>query len=110
VLLTGRRTVRADALARSIPAPLTPCVMTPEVISSEPLPPVPMSPTPATTSREQQQQQHLAVAATVLQQAVDLVRARLTDDAQLTVSAKFLPGSTIGACVPRAAAPRALTA
>jgi hypothetical protein len=109
VLLTGRRTVRADALARSIPAPLTPCVMTPEVISSESLPPVPMSPTPATHSREQQQQ-HLAVAATVLQQAVDLVRNRLSEDSQLTVSAKFLPGSTIGACVPCAAAPRVLTA
>jgi hypothetical protein len=109
VFLTGRSTVRADALAHPIPAPLQPCVMTPEVISSEALPPLPMSPTTATNNHGQQQQ-HLAVAATVLQQAVDLVRNRLSEDSQLTVSAKFLPGSTIGACVPRAAAPRALTA
>lgn len=40
--------------------------------------------------------QLLAVSSTVLQQALDLVDNVLTDDDQLTVQSKYLPGSTIG--------------
>lgn len=36
------------------------------------------------------------VSTTVLQQALDLVENILTSDDQLTVTSKFLPGSTIG--------------
>lgn len=42
--------------------------------------------------------QLLAVAAAVLNQALDLVQNRLTDDSQLSVSAQHLAGSTIGVC------------
>ncbi len=41
--------------------------------------------------------QQLSVAKTVLLQAVDILDNYLTSDEQLTVSSKFLPGSTIGA-------------
>ncbi|KAF6766205.1 hypothetical protein DFP72DRAFT_865889 [Ephemerocybe angulata] len=40
--------------------------------------------------------QQLVVARTVLSQAVDLIDNHLTTDEQLTVSSKYLPGSTIG--------------
>jgi len=40
--------------------------------------------------------QLLSVSSTVLQQALDLVDNVLTDDNQLTVQSKYLPGSTIG--------------
>ncbi|KAH9487116.1 FK506-binding protein 5 [Psilocybe cubensis] len=40
--------------------------------------------------------QQIAVAKTVLLQAVDLVDNHLTSDEQLTVNSKHLPGSTIG--------------
>lgn len=39
----------------------------------------------------------VAVSATVLLQAVDLVANVLQDDAQLTHVSKYIPGSTIGA-------------
>lgn len=42
-------------------------------------------------------QQQLSVAKTVLLQAVDLLDNYLTSDDQLTISSKYLPGSTIGA-------------
>ncbi|KAF4572665.1 hypothetical protein EYR40_004254 [Pleurotus pulmonarius] len=48
------------------------------------------------TEQELQSQQLLAVARTVLEQAVDLVDNYLTSDDQLTVHSKSLPGSTIG--------------
>ncbi|KAF7437087.1 hypothetical protein PC9H_003921 [Pleurotus ostreatus] len=48
------------------------------------------------TEHELQSQQLLAVARTVLEQAVDLVDNYLTSDDQLTVHSKSLPGSTIG--------------
>ncbi|KAF8140025.1 hypothetical protein EV363DRAFT_1392947 [Boletus edulis] len=38
----------------------------------------------------------LSVSSTVLQQALDLVDNVLTDNDQLTVQSKYLPGSTIG--------------
>uniref|UniRef100_D8PN99 DinB-like domain-containing protein n=1 Tax=Schizophyllum commune (strain H4-8 / FGSC 9210) TaxID=578458 RepID=D8PN99_SCHCM len=38
----------------------------------------------------------LLVCKTVLQQGVDLLDKQLTEDAQLTMNSKFLPGSTIG--------------
>jgi len=38
----------------------------------------------------------LFVSSTILQQAVDLVDNVLTDNNQLTVQSKYLPGSTIG--------------
>lgn len=41
-------------------------------------------------------QQQLSVAKTVLLQAVDLLDNYLTSDEQLTISSKYLPGSTIG--------------
>lgn len=41
--------------------------------------------------------QQLFVAKTALLQAVDLLDNYLTSDEQLSVSSKFLPGSTIGA-------------
>lgn len=40
--------------------------------------------------------QLIAVATTVLQQAIDLVENVLTADDQLTTHSKYLPGSTIG--------------
>ncbi|KXN83576.1 hypothetical protein AN958_01141 [Leucoagaricus sp. SymC.cos] len=40
--------------------------------------------------------QQLSVARTVLLQAVDLLDNYLTSDEQLSVSSKYLPGSTIG--------------
>ncbi|TFK41348.1 hypothetical protein BDQ12DRAFT_679310 [Crucibulum laeve] len=40
--------------------------------------------------------QQLSVARTVILQAVDLLDNHLTSDEQLTVSSKYLPGSTIG--------------
>jgi hypothetical protein len=42
----------------------------------------------------------LAVATTILQQALDLVENVLTDDSQLTTPSKHLPGSTIGTLLP----------
>ncbi|KAF7784734.1 hypothetical protein Agabi119p4_899 [Agaricus bisporus var. burnettii] len=41
-------------------------------------------------------QQQLSVARTLLFQAVDILDNHLTSDEQLTVSSKYLPGSTIG--------------
>jgi hypothetical protein len=40
--------------------------------------------------------QLLAVAVTVLEQAIDLVENVLISDEQLTTQSKYLPGSTIG--------------
>ena len=40
--------------------------------------------------------QQLAVARTVLSQAVDLVDNYFTSDEQLTVHSQYMPGSTIG--------------
>jgi hypothetical protein len=40
--------------------------------------------------------QQLAVARTVLSQAVDLVDNHFTSDEQLTVHSQYMPGSTIG--------------
>lgn len=40
--------------------------------------------------------QQLAVARTVLSQAVDLVNNHFTSDEQLTVHSQYMPGSTIG--------------
>lgn len=42
----------------------------------------------------------LFVSSTVLQQALDLVDNVLTDNNQLTVQSKYLPGSTIGILLP----------
>ncbi|KIJ68654.1 hypothetical protein HYDPIDRAFT_106886 [Hydnomerulius pinastri MD-312] len=47
-------------------------------------------------SESTQLTQLLFVSTTVLQQALDLVTNVLTDDDQLTVQSKYLPGSTIG--------------
>lgn len=44
----------------------------------------------------QQLSELVFVSSTVLQQALDLVNNILTDDHQLTVQSKYLPGSTIG--------------
>ncbi|KAF8203247.1 hypothetical protein BJ912DRAFT_842448 [Pholiota molesta] len=41
-------------------------------------------------------EEQLAVAKTILAQAIDLVDKHLTSDEQLIVSSKYLPGSTIG--------------
>lgn len=41
--------------------------------------------------------QQLSVARTLLLQAVDLLDNHLTSDEELTVSSKYMPGSTIGA-------------
>ena len=41
-------------------------------------------------------EEQLAVAKTIILQAVDLVDKHLTSDEQLTVNSKHLPGSTIG--------------
>lgn len=43
-----------------------------------------------------QAQEQLAVAKTIMLQAVELVDNHLTSDGQLTVNSKYLPGSTIG--------------
>jgi len=48
------------------------------------------------TSTHEVVKQQLAVAKTVLLQAVDLLDNHLTYDEQLTVHSKYLPGSTIG--------------
>ena len=42
----------------------------------------------------------LYVSSTILQQALDLVDNVLTDNNQLTVQSKYLPGSTIGNLFP----------
>jgi hypothetical protein len=47
---------------------------------------------------EEKRKQLLSVAVAVLNQALDLVENRLTDDSQLSVSAQHLSGSTIGVC------------
>lgn len=41
-------------------------------------------------------EEQLAVAKTILAQAIDLVDKHLTSDEQLIVNSKYLPGSTIG--------------
>ena len=50
----------------------------------------------STDYNEEQLSKLISVSKTVLLQAVDLVDNLLTSDEQLTVSSKFLPGSTIG--------------
>lgn len=50
-----------------------------------------------TDQRKETLLQQLAVARTVLSQAIDILDNHITSDDQLTVSSSYLPGSTIGA-------------
>lgn len=60
-----------------------------------------MSSVNISTPHSSQLSELLFVSTTVLQQALDLVDNVLTDNDQLTVQSKYLPGSTIGNMFPR---------
>ncbi|RXW20637.1 hypothetical protein EST38_g5240 [Candolleomyces aberdarensis] len=60
------------------------------------LPSTNMAPDPSNADRKETLFQQLAVAKTVLSQAVDLVDNHLQADDQLSVQSQYMPGSTIG--------------